>query len=212
MEATERKKLAEILRTWFTQSGFKTQTKLAAEISKLHPLDTGSLSRLLNGQENVAVTPHLIRAFADTCKADATPALYAAGFVITDNALPNVPETVLGVLASMEDWELDLLADELPAWRLRVRHQMEILRTRVGIGAMSTASVATETEAVSSNVKEPAAAPEMLSTRGERRETESAQQSDIPSAAEGVHKNVPVLPREVESVDQTIRRRRPPAR
>lgn len=170
-------------------------------VMKTDALTRDVVGKLTKGQPKVP-DAKTVKAIAQALGKPVEEAMEALGYDVTKSEFSHVSPELAQALNGI-DWEVQgRIADMIPS----------LLSLAKSVAQVSTAYVLTETEAVSSNVKEPAATSEMLSTRGERRETESAQQSDIPSAAEGVHKNVPVLPREVESVDQTIRRRRPPAR
>lgn len=170
-------------------------------IMKTDALTRDVVGKLTKGQPKVP-DAKTVKAIAQALGKPVEEAMEALGYDVTKSEFSHVSPELAQALNGI-DWEVQgRIADMIPS----------LLSLAKSVAQVSTASVLTETEAVSSNVKEPAATSEMLSTRGERRETESAQQSDNTSAAEGVHKNVPVLPREVESVDQTIRRRRPPAR
>lgn len=180
-----------------------TQAELARRLKKKMGVDFSrdKVWELENGSPRVPPAD-IVHAVADALDRPITEALEALGYVLPKESRKPVHPSLANSASSLP-WSIqERIAELIPS----------LVSLAGAVAQVSTLSVPTETEAVSSNVKEPAATSEMLSTRGERRETESAQQSDNTSAAEGVHKNVPVLPREVESVDQAIRRRRPPAR
>jgi hypothetical protein len=122
-----RQALAELLRGWMNGAGFGTQKEFAAAISRVYPIDTGSLSRLLSGGDRVRISKRLIEAIAEVCEVDPTPGLVLADYVVGAPDL-NIPEALLGLLQTMEPWELQLLAEYVPVWREGVRRLRDEVR------------------------------------------------------------------------------------
>jgi hypothetical protein len=131
----DRAALAGLLKSWMEGAGFTTQKQLAAAMSRHFPIDTGTLSRLLNGVERVKVTRPMLEAFAAACRVDPKPALALAGFVVDSVEWP-IPAPLLGMLATWEPWELEVLSEELPTWRANLHRLSDRVRhLPVGVSA-----------------------------------------------------------------------------
>src|SRR3990167_4489329 len=95
----DRKTLGRLVREWMDAAGFKKQQDLAGKSG----VDSGTLSRLLNGVGNVGLKPELLERLAAACSpevgdpVDPTPAFRLAGLVVWGGGSPP-PRGVVPVL------------------------------------------------------------------------------------------------------------------
>jgi len=128
----DRKTLGRLVREWMDAAGFKKQQDLAGKSG----VDSGTLSRLLNGVGNVGLKPELLELLAAACSpevgdpVDPTPAFRLAGLVVGGPASP-IPGGMLAMLEAWEPWELELLSDELEEIRARYRRIAKVVRGEV---------------------------------------------------------------------------------